>query len=829
MIGTLFQDIRYSARMLLKHPTFTLVAVLSLAVGIGANTAIFSLAKSLLFPALPFADVARLVDVHDESSNHRGPLSVSYPAYRNYRDENNVFESLLCWGRLPLSLSTGEAAEQAFGIIVSGNYFTTLGVRPAQGRFFLPEEDETPGTHAVAVISHRFWQRRFGGGREIVGRIVTLNGTPFTIIGVAPEKFTSTMPVFAPDVWVPLMMQEQVMPTSSWLEARNAEWLEMTGRLKEGVSVEQAQANISQLTRNYAAAYPDVNRGEGEPERNRGGIELVAVGSLPREERLALAGFLGLLLAVVSLVLLIACANLTSLLLVRATARRREIAVRLALGASRFRLVRHLLTESILLCLVSGALGLLFAFWMIDLLLAFKPAIEVPIELNVSLDTRALGWAFMLSLLTGIIFGLIPAVQYSRPDLTRALKDDAGSQGFRRSRLRDLFVTGQIAMTLLLLICAGLFLRALAHASTVHPGTEPERVQTATFDPRAFGYDEQQTREFYRRLLERVRAVPGVEGASLAMMIPVGQAQAGTIVGIEGDESYGADLSDEHSAGVKTEYNIVSPGYLQTMKIPLLRGRDFNDADRDGAPDVAIIDETMARRYFAGVDPLGRRFKDTGKTYEIIGVAQSGSYRTLNSEPRPFVYLPFAQHDGAGFNSRMLLHVRSANNAAGTYAALRREVASIDRSIPLQEPMPVSEYINFSLLPQRIATGVAGVFGLTGLVLSGLGIFGMVSYSVAQRTHEIGIRMALGAQRADVLKLVLRQGLRVTSLGILLGIGGGLAFTRLLSSLLYGVSPTDTGTFVGVSLLLASVAMLASYLPARRATKVDPMIALRYE
>ena len=821
-------DVRFAVRMLGKSRAYTFVAVVSLAIGIGANTAVFSLAKSVLFPALPFDNAARLVDVHDESSSHRGPLSVSYPAYQNYRNENKVFDSLLCWGRLPLSLSTGEAAEQAFGIIVSGNYFATLGARAARGRFFSPEEDATPGTHPVAVISHRFWQRRFGGQTDIINRSVTLNGTQFTIIGVAPEKFTSTIPLFAPDVWVPMMMQERVMPASRWLGAHNAEWLEMTGRLKDGVSVEQAQASISQLTRNYAAAHPDFNRREGEPERDRGGVQLVPVGSFPREERLALIGFLGLMFAVVSLVLLIACANLTSLLLVRATARRREMAVRLALGASRFRLARQLLTESVLLCLVSGALGMLLAFWMIDLLIAFKPPIDVPIALNVPVDMRALGWTFLLSLLTGIIFGLAPALQSSKPDLTRALKDDAGGQGFRRSRLRDMFVAGQIAMTLLLLICAGLFLRALTHASTVHPGTEPERVHTATLDPQFFGYDETQILEFYRQLLERVRSSPGVEGVGLAMMIPVGNAQAGMLIGIEGDESFGADLTDEHSAGVKVEHNIVTPGYLRTMKIPLMRGRDFTDADKAGAANYAIIDDTMARRYFADADPLGQRFKDAEKTYEIIGVAESGTYRSLNSEPRPFIYLPFAQGSGKR-NSRMLLHVRSSIGAGEIYAAIRREVALIDRNIPLQEPMPVSDYIEFSLLPQRIMAGVAGVFGLTGLVLAGLGIFGMVSYSVAQRTHEIGIRMALGAQGADVLKLIMRQGLRVTLIGAVAGLAGAFAATRFLESLLFGVSATDAVTFAGVSLLLMGVALLASYIPARRATKVDPLVALRYE
>jgi predicted permease len=430
---------------------------------------------------------------------------------------------------------------------------------------------------------------------------------------------------------------------------------------------------------------------------------------------------------------------------------------------------------------------------------------------------------------TGILFGLIPALQSSRSDLTRALKDDSRGAGFRRSRLRDLFVAGQIAMSLLLLICAGLFVRALAHASTVHPGTDPDRVQTVTFDPRFLGYTEARTREFYRQLLERTSVLPGIEGAGLAMIIPVGNAQAGMIIGIEGDESFRADLSDEHSAGVKTEYNVVSPGYLQTMKIPILRGRDFNDADRTGAANVAIIDETMARRYFAGANPLGRRFKDAEKTYEIIGIAESGNYRALNSEPRPFTYLPFAQRAGEGFNSRMVLHVRSALSAGEVYAAIRREVALIDKSIPLQEPMPVSDYMKFSLLPQRIMTGVAGVFGLTGLVLAALGIFGMVSYSVAQRTHEIGVRLALGAHGADVLKLILRQGLRVTLLGIVAGLACAFAATRFLKSLLFGVSATDAATFISVSLLLMSVALLASFIPARRATKVDPLVALRYE
>ena len=821
---SLIHDLRYAFRMLIKSPAFTFVAVISLAIGIGANTAIFSVANAILFRSMPFRDAANLVDVHGVGE-FENRFAASYPAYQYYRDHNQTFSDLLCWGELSLSLSTGGNAEQAFGIIVSGNYFSTLGVQPALGRFFLPEEDETVGTHPVVVLSYGFWQRRFGSDPEIIGRAINLNNHQFTVAGVAPKVFTSTIAIWAPDMYVPMMMQPQVMPASDMLNARNAEWLQMTGRLKPGASIEQATADLTTLSRQLEAAYPELNqRAEGEPERDGSrDVSLVKVGSFPIRTKGVIIGFFGLLLAVVSLVLLIACANLTSLMLARATARRKEIAVRLAVGAGRFRIIRQLLTESVLLCIASGVVGILFAIWMRGLLLAFKPSIPLPIDYNFPLDGCVLSWTFGLSLLTGTVFGLLPALQASKLDLVKALKDESRSQGLRSSRLRNLFVIGQVAMSLLLLISAGLFLRAVTYAQTVYSGSEPERIQTVSFDPRILGYDEAKSRQFYRQLIDRVRAMPGVESASLAQMVLVGPSRSETSISLESRDA--ALATDE----VPVEFNVVAPQYFQTMKIPILRGRDFSEADRTGAQSVAIIDETMARRYFAGEDAVGKHFTSGKTLFEIIGVAESGKQRILGQEPDPFVYFAFAQTEKPLFDSRMTLHVRSLMTSESVFSAIRNEVSVLDKNMPLQTTMPLTEHIRLSILPQRIVAAIAGVFGVTGLLLAAIGIYGVMSYSVAQRTHEIGVRMALGARRKDVLRMVLSQGLKITLIGVTIGLAGAFAITRLLSSLLYGVSATDPLTFIVIPCILAGVALGASFVPAHRATKVDPMIALRYE
>ena len=813
----MFQDLRFGVRMLLRNKSFSAVAILSLAVGIGANTAIFSLANAVLFQTPPVADAKRVMSVFGDG---RQSFAVSYPDYLDYRDRNQVFSDLLCWGEASLSLTTGGQPEQLTAMLVSGNYFDVLGVQPAPGRSFLPDEDRSPGAHPVVVISHGLWQRRFGGAPDIIGQQVDLNGHAFTVIGVSPRGFTSTLSIFAPDAWVPMMMQAQAFPMFDGLNARNARWLQLTGRLKPGITPIQAEADLTRLAGQLAAEYPNRERlVESHEDAAPTQARLLPIGSLPPRTARAVAAFMGLLVALVGLVLLIACANLSGLLLARAMVRRKEFAVRLALGARRLRIVRQLLTESVLLCLLSGGVGVLFAYWINRALLGFKPELQLPLELNLQVDARVLVAAVMLSLLTGVLFGLLPALQASKPDLVVTLKDESYRGGVRGSRLRNLFVIGQVSLSFLLLVCAGLFWRALSTGQQHHPGLEPENVQTAAIDPQFLGYDEPRSREFFRQLLERVRTLPGVEAASLASSVSVGNSRSSMGLAPVGD---GTADSNRLPA---VSFNAVTPGHLSVLKLRLLAGRDISERDRQGAQRVAIIDETAAREWFAGREGLGERLTDGKEEYLIIGIAERANLQMKASAAQPFVYLPVAQ----AFNTRLVLHVRTKAPAAEAYAAVRSAVATLDERIPLQFTMPLSEYLRFELLPQRLVAALASVCGLIGLALAAIGIFGMMSYSTTQRTHEIGIRRALGAQNTDVLKLVMRQGVVIVTAGLTIGLLGSLAVTRLLAGLLYGISPTDPQTLIGVSLLLAGVILFACYLPARKATKVDPVVALRHE
>jgi len=819
----MIQDLRYGARMLRKSPAFTLITVVSLAIGIGANTAIFSLANAILLRPLPIHQPGRVVTI---TSAHQH-LPVSYQTYKDFRDRNQVLSGLLCWGELPLSLGLDQQAIQVSGhvsgMLVSGNYFSVLGVQPALGRFFAPEEDRTPGTHPVTVISHGMWQRRFGGDVGVIGRTIILNGHPFSIIGVAPQGFTSTQSVFAPEAWAPMMMQPQLIPQAKeMLTARGGRMLYMVGRLKPGVTIKQAEAELSTIALQLETDNP-ARRAENRQEGGRGsGLRLMPAGSFPPNIQIMLIGMLGLFFAISGMVLLIACANLTSLLLARALARRKETAVRVALGASRLRIVRQMLAESVLLCSLGGGGGLLLAALINRLLMIFKSAFDLPITLDLKLDLSVLGLGLALSLLTGVLFGLLPAWQASQQDAVGALKDDTRSPGSRASRLRSAFVIGQVAMSLLLLVCAGLFLRTLSEGQKLYRDLEPERVQTVTFDPGFLGYDGERAREFYRRLLERMRPLPGVEAASVANTNLVGNRHTGPLAVAGSGTAEPIDLPP-------VDQIVVSPGYLDTMKIRLLRGRDFTDADYAGSVPVAIIDETAARQWFAGADALGRRLTNGKTEFEIIGIAKSGIQRAPGAVGQPFVYLPYAPSSGHDHGTGMILHVRTPAAAPEIYAAIRREVGQLDRRVAPQFAMSMAEYIELWLLPQRIVAMLAGTLGLIGLALSTIGIFGVVSYAVTQRTHEIGIRMALGARRRDVLGLILRQGVKLTLGGIGIGLLAAWAATRVLTRLLHGVSATDPLTFAGVALLILSVALLACYLPARRATKVDPLVALRHE
>jgi len=826
MLADLWQDLRYGARMLWNSRGFTVVAALSLALGIGATTTVFSVANAVLLRPLPVKDPDTLVSVNKpdpRGANWIGIVdadihAISYPDYLDYRSRNEVFSDLLVWSEAPLSLNLGDQAEQAYGMVVSGNYFSMLGVQPALGRFFTTEEDRAPGAHPVAVLSFALWQSRFGGAESVIGQNVKLNGHPFTVIGVAPKGFTSTYNVFAPALYAPLMMQAQVLSKPDIFDKRMSKYLKLTGRLKPGVSREQAQTALSLLDRQLEEAYPQQDKTSRRPNL---GVKLVPVGSFPGEIRLALLGGAGLLLAIVGFVLLIACANVAGMLLARATVRQREIAVRLALGATRRRLIRQLLTESSLLFCVAGALGVGLTVWLTRLLSTITLPIDAPFALEPKVDWRVLSFTLLLALLTGLIFGLAPAVEAARADLQTALKDAPAARGVNRSRLRQAFVVGQIALSLVLLIGAGLFARALQYAQTIYPGRQPETVLTAAMDPRQQGYSVARAREFYRQLTERVAALPGVEAVSLARELQIG----------DGYSTTGLAVKDApHESNLKVEANTIAPHYFQTLGVKLLNGRDFTLADREAAPRVVIINEALARRFWPGASALGKQAQVGGEGWaEVIGVVEDGKSRISGQAPPPFVYRPFLQSQSDNLGMTLILRQRGDAASAPLRAAVRREAQALDPNLPLQAPVTLPEAVRLATLPWRVVGVLANVFGLIGLALTALGIYGLVSYTVNQRMREIGVRVALGAQRRDIFKLVIGHGLRLALLGVAVGLALSFGLTRALSALLFGVSATDPATYLGISSLLVLVALAASFIPARKATRTDPLVALRHE
>jgi len=840
MMKSLWQDLRYAARMLWKTPGFTAIAVLSLALGIGANTSIFSFVNAVLLRALPIAEPERLVFVFNGSQSD--PYNVSpYPDYVDYRDRNEVFSDLAAYSGISLSLNSNDQVEQISGLIVTGNYFDVLGVRAAAGRTFLPEEDKTPGAHPAAVISHGLWQRRFAGDANAVGKQLLLNGQSFTVVGIAPANFNGAEAGQTNDIYVPMMMQAVVRPPRSGysgemnpdlLGRRNAGWLNMIGRLKDGVSFERAQAEMTTLAKQLEQAYPETNREET--------ATLFPVTKGDPLQRGTLLSVAGLLTAVVGLVLLIACANVANLLLARASARRKEISIRLALGASRWRLIRQLLTESVLLSLLGGAVGLLLAVWLVDALQSYSPPGNFfPVAFDFSLDSSVLGFTLLLSLLTGVIFGIAPALQASNPDLVHALKDETvalpgrGSRGFRGFNLRNLLVVAQVALSLVLLISAGLFLRSLGQAQRIDPGFNPEKVLVMPLNIHLLRYTKTQGQEFYRQVIERVEAMPGVESATFSRTPPLSGASRQSSVLIEGQDGPNRTRNSEGTGAPDEDPNltfvsVVNLKYFQTMNIPLLRGRDFTAQDREGAPGVVIVNETFVRRYFPNQDPAGKRLSLSGARgpwLEVVAVARDGKYVTLGEASAPMVYQSLLQRHETG----MTMLVRTGGEPANFVAGVRREMQSIEKNLPITNIRPMTELLSNSLFPARMGAMLLGVFGLLALVLAAIGLYGVMSYSVARRTREIGVRLALGAQRDDVLRLVLREGMTLVAIGILLGLVGAFAVTRLLASFLYGVSTTDPLTFAGIAVFLAFIALVANFIPARRATKVDPMVALRYE
>ncbi len=812
MLEQAWQDVRFAARLLRRSPVFTAVAVVSLAVGIGANTTIFTVVNGLLVRPRPGLVETGLVDV-GRSQNGSGFDNMSYLNYVDYRDASgDVLQGLAAYSidPRPMSLATGDTAIRIYGQYVSGNYFDVLGVRPEAGRFFRADEDQAAGGAAVAVASHRFWQEQFGGDPSLVGRTVTLNNQVVTIVGIAPGAFTGTM-VLRPDVWVPL----HARPDPGLFTSRGGVWLIGIGRLAPGVTVSRAGAALATIAARLEHDYPDANKGKG--------VVVAPSSAFPAELGLYVKGFLAILTGLVGLVLLIASVNVAGMMLARAAGRRREIAVRLAIGAGRARLVRQLLTESLLLFLLGGGAGLVLALWMRNLLVALVPQLPLPVVLDLPLDGRVLAFTAAVSLAAGALTGLAPALQASRADVVPALKDDARSGGGRTLRLRNLLVGSQIALAMLLVVAAGLFLRALQGADRIDPGFDPTNVELASLDLSLGGFDRTSGEAFGRTLLDRVRALPGVESACLTVQL----ALDGSGFGMGGIAPADHALPN----GRKTlglDWNAVTPGYFRTLGIHLVRGRPFREGDRQGAPPVAIINETLARQLWPGEDPLGRRLinprPDGDITMEVVGVEKDRKYRSLGEAPRPFIYVPLAQRYVSGVS----LLVKRAGGPS-VIPAVRAALHDLAPTLPIVHAEALASYIGIGLLPQRIALTVAGSLGIVGFLLAAVGIYGVTAYTVSRRTRELGIRMALGARPQDVGRLVLAQGARLAGAGIAAGLALALVVSRLIASLLYGIGPGDPLTYAAAGTLFAAMTLVASWAPARRAARVDPMTALRDE
>ncbi len=811
------QDLRYSLRTLVKNPGFTLVVVLCLALGIGATSTIFSLANMLLFRELPIDKPAEVVAVNRGLG--QAPPG-SYPDYVDYRDNNKSFSGFAATCITPLNFSNGTLTEIVPGEIVTGNYFTVLGVKAAQGRTFLPEEDKTPGANPVAVISHRFWIRRFNSDPNVVGKTMTLNGQSFTIIGLAPEQFTGSMVMYNVDMWVPMMMQTQLIPTHpDLLKDRRVDWLNLLGRLKPGVSMAQAEADLNLIDSQLTRDDPDIN-----PEASMRQLTVSpTTGIYIPNMRRNISMVSSFLMALIVLVLLIACANVMNVLLARAATRQKEFAIRLSLGAQRRRLIRQLLTESFLLAALGGIAGLIVTLALTRLMSAYRPPTPPPFtfEPNIQVDARVLVFTLLLSFATAIIFGLVPALQASRPNLVTSLKDDASlnSRRFRRFSLRNAIVIAQVAVSLVLLITAALFVRSVQKMQRVDPGFDTENAFLMNVDLDLQGYTKPRGREFYRQLTERIRALPGVQAVSMTSHFPLGFEQYFETVLIEGREP-----PREGEEIFISTYN-VDPGFFQMMKIPFLKGNTFTGQEREDSPRVAVINERMASRFWPNEEAIGKRFRFEGMTgplLEVIGVVKNTKNRSLGEDPRPVIYVSNNQDYAPAMN----VLVRTGGDPAQTMVAARQQVQIVDSNLPIKILSTFDEVVSNSVWRERIGITLFTTFGFLGLILTAIGLYGVVAYSVARRTQEIGIRLALGAKPRNVVGMVVKQGSVQILIGLIIGLALAFVVSRLLASLLFGVV-ADPVPFLVVPAIIVVVSLLACYIPARRAAKITPLIALR--
>jgi predicted permease len=814
---TFGKDIQFALRGMLQQPGYTAVAALSLGLGIGANAAIFTLINAVFLHPLPVAAMPSLVRIFMLDSHNPGYLGISNPNFHDYRQNNTVLADAAGSFPVAMGLSTDRQPEQIPGELVSGNYFDLLGVKPVLGRTFTPEEDGAPGAHPVIVLSHAFWARQYGANPGILGESVKLNGHQFTVIGVGPPNFAGLDALGTTAIWAPLATYAQLSPLVEYFNSRRFGLLGVVGRLKPGVSLPAAQAQLQAIAIHLQKEYPVDNRDRTVvilPLANslidpNGRNNIVSVGQL--------------LITVVALVLLIACANVANLQLVRSAGRRKEIAIRLSMGASRFRLIRQLLTESLALALLGGAVGFVFAAWGRNLLWSFRPPFLEHSDLDLSLDGRVLMFTLCISLVTGLLFGLAPALQSASPDLVTELKERtaqaAHGSGFLNAR--NLLVVAQVALSLIALIGAGLFLRSMQNAQRADLGFAAQKIGVFEINPGLQGYTPERAQIFYRQMMDRLRSTPGVLAVSMANTIPLGFDGLLRSIFIEGQEPAPGNR------GVLVLTNNIEPRYFQTMQIPLLQGRPFNDSDRAGSAPVAIVNETMANRFWPNRDALGKRFRFFGDQapVQIVGVAKDNKYFNISEAPRACAFVPVSQK----YVSRMTVAFRGDGDPASLLGTVRREAQSLDPDLIITNAYAMPELIDRSLWASRMGAGLLAVFGFLALVLSSIGVYGVMAYSVAQRTSELGIRMALGARPADVFQLVLRHGVALLSGGLALGLAGAFALSRFIARLLYGVGASDPGTFGVTALILSAVALIAILIPARRATAIDPLVALRSE
>jgi predicted permease len=818
VLDSALQDLQFAGRMLHKKPVFATVAILTLALGLGATTGIFSLVNGVLLKDVPgLTRTAGLVLVSQAGSGG-GFVDMSYPVFTHLREHSDVTDDMAAFAVRPVAVGRGDEPQVHGTLAVTGNYFPLLGLQPAIGRFPTPETSFFPTVAPTVVISHELWEKRFGADPSILGETLHVNGNPVDVIGVAPVGFRGHHTGLKVDVFIPLGLRIPGLETAASLQNPGSAVIEVMGRLRDGVTPAQAQAALTTQATSYMQEQVSGTRPFD--------VRVDAWTAVPPTIRGGVTAFLTVLMAIVTLVLVMACVNVAGMILSRTTERRNEIGIRLALGAGRRRIVRQLVTESLVLFAGAGMLGVAFSLWATRVLFALRPPLPpgFTVDLDLSPDWRVMGFAVTIAMLTGLLFSLTPALNATRPRLVRALRDDPAAASPGRSRLRGFLVGTQMAVTLLLLVVAGLFIRALRTMESLHPGWRAAGVYAVSLDLELTGTSTQRGREFYDDLLARVTRLPGVEAAGLARKLPLaGRSSFGDV------NAAGVDAPAGRS-GFDAFLNRVSPGYFRTLDIPLLQGRDIEPADLNGAPLVAVINRTMAGRLWPGEPAVGKRFYTgavgQGTGYEVVGVVENAKYNRLGEETLSFYYLPYRQFYDPG----MTLHVRVADGSEdAVLAGMRAAIRALDPSLPVPVIQSLEESLGLFFLPQRMAAWVAGVMGLVGLVLGAVGVYGVTAFAIGQRTREIGVRIALGARADDVMRLITRQGMRAPLLGMAVGFAAAIAVTRFLAGLLAGVSPFDPLTFSAVAVGLAVVALSAVLIPARRAARVDAMVTLRTE